>query len=142
MPGSLQPLVNNQPIVRSDGTPTEYFIRWAQQKQIDIQGAVTAEQALEIAQAYVDDFLAAHPLSAGSGITLTPPDGNLGHNISIRLGSSCARHGRQGASDQWSRRGSYMGNTERRRGSINPTRADRCCSADSNNNFCGHFERL
>jgi hypothetical protein len=83
MPGSLQPLVNNQPIVRSDGTPTEYFIRWAQQKQIDIQGAVTAEQALEIAQAYVDDFLAAHPLSAGSGITLTPPDGNLGHNISI-----------------------------------------------------------
>jgi hypothetical protein len=83
MAGNLQPLVSNQRIVNQDGTPTEYFIRWAQAKQIDLQGAVTAAQALEIAQTYVDDFLADHPLSAGSGIALTPPDGNIGHNISV-----------------------------------------------------------
>jgi hypothetical protein len=83
MAGNLQPLVSNQRIVNADGTPTEYFIRWAQAKQIDLQGAVTAAEALEIAQTYVDDFLAAHPLSAGSGISLTPPDGNIGHNISV-----------------------------------------------------------
>jgi hypothetical protein len=34
-----QPLVNNQRIVNPDGTPTDYFIRWAQQRLIDIANA-------------------------------------------------------------------------------------------------------
>jgi hypothetical protein len=46
MPGNLQPLVNNQKIVNPDGTPTDYFIRWAQQRQIDISGAVPASRQI------------------------------------------------------------------------------------------------
>lgn len=78
MTGQLQPLVNNQPIVRSDGTPTDYFIRWAQQKQIDLEGAITAEQALEIIQQYLFD----HQLQEGSGIQITP-NGNISDSPTI-----------------------------------------------------------
>lgn len=78
MAGNLQPLVNNQRIVKDDGTPTDYFIRWAQQKQIDISGSITAEQALEIIQQYLAD----HELQAGSGIQITP-SGNLSDTPTI-----------------------------------------------------------
>lgn len=82
MAGQLQPLVDNQRIVRTDGTPTEYFIRWAQQRQIDIAGAVSAEQALEIAQEYVLEFLTDNPLLAGNGIDLSP-SGNIAEGVTI-----------------------------------------------------------
>jgi len=36
MAGNLQPLDQKFPIVEKNGTPTLYFIRWAQQRQIDI----------------------------------------------------------------------------------------------------------
>jgi hypothetical protein len=61
-----------------DGTPTEYFIRWAQQRQIDIGDGITAAQALQIIQQYMDD----HVLTAGTGISLSP-SGNIGDNITI-----------------------------------------------------------
>jgi hypothetical protein len=48
MAGDLQPLDEKFPIVGPDGRPTLYFIKWAQQRQIDITGAVTADEALEI----------------------------------------------------------------------------------------------
>jgi hypothetical protein len=48
MAGDLQPLDEKFPIVGEDGRPTLYFIKWAQQRQIDITGAVTADEALEI----------------------------------------------------------------------------------------------
>lgn len=35
-----QPLVNHQKIVNPDGTPTDYFIRWAQQRLTDIAAGV------------------------------------------------------------------------------------------------------
>jgi hypothetical protein len=82
MTGQLQPLVSNQRIVNQDGTPTEYFIRWAQAKQIDLQGAITAQQALEIATEYVADFMSDHPLTQGNGITLTP-SGNIADGVTI-----------------------------------------------------------
>lgn len=44
MAGSLQPLAQKFKITNDDGTPTEYFIRWAQQRQIDIGTAVTQTQ--------------------------------------------------------------------------------------------------
>ena len=69
MPGDFQPLVNNQRIVNADGTPTEYFIRWAQQKQIDISGGVSAEQAAQIAAAAIDDWAAARRIIAGMGLS-------------------------------------------------------------------------
>lgn len=78
MAGDLQPLIKSVAIVNSDGSPTDYFIRWAQQKQIDIQGAVTAEQVATILQQYMAD----HPLIAGSGIHLTPT-GDLNDHVTI-----------------------------------------------------------
>ena len=78
MAGNLQPLDQKFPIVRSDGRPTEYFIRWAQQRQIDISGGITAEQANTL----IIEYLAAHQLQAGSGINITP-DGNISNDPTI-----------------------------------------------------------
>jgi hypothetical protein len=78
MVGRLQPLANNFAIVGPDGKPTEYFIRWAQQRQIDISEAIDENRALEIIQAFIDDY----QLQAGSGISITP-DGKLTSNPTI-----------------------------------------------------------
>ena len=78
MVGYLQPLAHNFAIVNELGYPTEYFIRWAQQKQIDIGESVGEARALEI----VKTFLTEHPLQAGSGIDLTP-DGDLNNSPTI-----------------------------------------------------------
>jgi hypothetical protein len=78
MPGTFQPLVDNQRVVNPDGTPTEYFIRWAQEKQIAIGEGITAEQALVI----VRQFTADHPLVGGAGIILTP-SGDLADDVTI-----------------------------------------------------------
>lgn len=78
MVGYLQPLAHNFAIVNELGYPTEYFIRWAQQKQIDIEESVGEARALEI----VKTFLTEHPLQAGSGIDLTP-DGDLNNSPTI-----------------------------------------------------------
>lgn len=72
MTGNLQPLDQKFPIVTPDGRPTLYFIKWAQQKQIDIGAGITAEQALQIIELYLAD----HQLQEGSGISISP-SGNL-----------------------------------------------------------------
>lgn len=78
MPGNLQPLDQKFPIVTSDGRPTLYFIKWAQQKQIDISEGITAEQALQI----IEQYLADHTLQEGSGISIFP-SGNLSDSPTI-----------------------------------------------------------
>lgn len=72
MVGTLQPLGRQYPITNPDGTPTEYFIRWAQQKQIDIGDGVAASDVPDIIAAYLAD----HTLQAGSGIGIAP-SGNI-----------------------------------------------------------------
>lgn len=74
MPGTLQPLDGKFAIVDASGNPTEYFTRWAQQKQIDIGDSIT----LADLQAY----LTAHKLIAGTGIQLTP-DGDINDGVTI-----------------------------------------------------------
>lgn len=78
MTGNLQPLDQKFPIVTPDGRPTLYFIKWAQQKQIDIGSGITAEQAVQI----ITQYLADHELQAGSGIQITP-SGNLSDTPTI-----------------------------------------------------------
>lgn len=78
MVGTLQPLGKQYPVVNADGTPTEYFIRWAQQKQIDIGNGVAASEVPAIIAAYLAD----HPLQAGAGIALTPT-GNVADSPTI-----------------------------------------------------------
>lgn len=78
MAGDLQPLDEKFAIVGPDGRPTLYFIKWAQQKQIDIQGSITAEQFNELLVEYLD----AHALQEGSGIQITP-SGSLNDSPTI-----------------------------------------------------------
>lgn len=82
MTGNLQPLDTKFAITGPDGRPTDYFIRWAQQRQIDISGSISAEQALQIVQDYVTEFITNNPLIAGSGIDLSP-SGILSDGVTI-----------------------------------------------------------
>lgn len=81
MVGTLQPLGKQFPISNSDGTPTEYFIRWAQQRQIDISDGISAADA----QKLVEDSLTAHKIQDGVGIKVTPADGELIHDPTIAI---------------------------------------------------------
>lgn len=67
MAGQLQPLADLFQIVDANGRPTPYFIQWAQQRQLDIASAITAEQAAQL----IIDYLNSHPLQEGLGIGLT-----------------------------------------------------------------------
>lgn len=78
MTGNLQPLFSNQAIVDVQGKPTEYFIRWAQQRQIDISGGITAQEAQQL----VDDFAASRQIIAGAGLG---GGGTLSSNITLDL---------------------------------------------------------
>lgn len=64
MAGELQPLDEKFPIVDQFGKPTLYFIKWAQQRQIDITDGITLQDLI--------DYLTAHMLQEGSGIQITP----------------------------------------------------------------------
>lgn len=70
MAGVLQPLDQKFAIVDARGNPTDYFVRWAQQRQIDIGDAIT----LPVLQQYLTDHAL---LVEGSGIQFTPPGGDL-----------------------------------------------------------------
>lgn len=78
MVGTLQPLGKQHPVVNADGTPTEYFIRWAQQKQVDIGASVEASAVPAIIAAYLAD----HELQAGTGIGISP-SGNVADTPTI-----------------------------------------------------------
>lgn len=92
MAGNLQPLDEKFAIVGSDGRPTLYFIKWCQQRQIDITGSITSEQFDALLLAY----LAAHQLQEGDGIALTP-SGNINDSpeISVRNGTGLDFDGMQ-----------------------------------------------
>lgn len=78
MPGKLQPLVNNQKIVTEAGVPTEYFIRWAQERQIEIVAGIDADQAI----ALIQDWAAHRHILAGFGLS---GGGTLDADITIDL---------------------------------------------------------
>lgn len=86
MPGNLQPLVNNQKIVHEDGTPTDYFIRWAQQRQIDISEGITAAEAQQL----IDDWAAARDIIAGVGLS---GGGPLSADVTIDLADTTVAPG-------------------------------------------------
>ncbi|MBA3831665.1 MAG: discoidin domain-containing protein [Chthoniobacterales bacterium] len=89
MAGNLQPLFSNQAIVDVRGQPTEYFIRWAQQRQIDIGAGITAEQAQQL----IDDFAAARDIIAGVALH---GGGNLSSDITIDHADSLVTPGTYG----------------------------------------------
>lgn len=92
MAGNLQPLDEKFAIVDQSGKPTLYFIKWAQQRQIDIQAGITAEQFNQL----LVEYLLAHQLQEGDGIALTP-SGNISDSpsISVRNGTGLDFDGMQ-----------------------------------------------
>jgi hypothetical protein len=127
MAGRAQPLDDKFAIVGPDGRPTLYFIKWAQQRQIDITDGITLTD--------LTDYLAAHTIHEGVGIQITP-SGNLtdgpiiaadvqeildslsatrgASSIAACSGGPCfAGHRRVRSIDQRSRRRSDMGCAKR-----------------------------
>lgn len=83
MVGNLQPLTRQMAIVNEDGTPNDYFIRWAQQRQIDISGGVTEAQVT----ALIDSWAAARDINAGAGLI---GGGNLSADRTLDIGTASA----------------------------------------------------
>lgn len=81
MAGSAQPLAEQFKIVNDDGTPTQYFIRWAQQRQIDISGGITAADA----QALIDAWAASRDIIAGAGLS---GGGDLSADRTLNVGTA------------------------------------------------------
>ena len=86
MAGNLQPLDQIFKIVKPDGTPTEYFIRWAQQRQIDIAGGITAAQAQDL----IDAWALTRDIIAGVGLS---GGGNLSADVTIDLENTAVAAG-------------------------------------------------
>lgn len=77
----IQPLSKQFAIINPDGTPNDYFIRWAQQRQLDIQGGLTPAQVQDL----IDAGFAAHTITAGFGLD---GGGALSTNPTIDLDAS------------------------------------------------------
>lgn len=83
MVGTFQPLVENQEIVDENGKPTQYFIRFIQEKQEDIGTAITEAEAEIIAQSLIDSWASARDINTGFGLS---GGGNLSTDRTIALG--------------------------------------------------------
>lgn len=91
MTGTLQPLAQNFQIVDERGFPTLYFIKWAQQRQIDITDGITAATA----QALIDSWAASRNINTTAPIS---GGGNLGGNLTISHNDSAVTPGTYGSS--------------------------------------------
>lgn len=78
MASNLQPLSQNFAIVDANGFPTQYFIKWAQQRQIDITNGITAAQAQQL----IDDWAAVREIIAGVGLS---GGGVLSADVTLQL---------------------------------------------------------
>lgn len=65
MAGKLQPLGNTQPIVDKDGVPNDYFIRWAQTRQAEINSGVDTSTV----NALINIKFSTTHVIAGTGLT-------------------------------------------------------------------------
>jgi hypothetical protein len=89
MAGEPQPLDQGFAITNADGTPTQYFILWAQDRQIDIQNGITAAQAQQL----IDDWAAERDIIAGTGLD---GGGPLSLDVTIDLADTAVTPGTYG----------------------------------------------
>ncbi len=78
---TIQPLNDRVPIINSDGTPTQYFIRMLQERGITVNEKITAEQAV----ALIEEWAAARDINVTAPIT---GGGNLDSDITIGFATS------------------------------------------------------
>lgn len=69
MVGTLQPLSKQFALVDQAGLPTDYFIRWAQERQIDIGAAISEAQAQTLIDAAVLAFAQSRHINSGTGLS-------------------------------------------------------------------------
>jgi hypothetical protein len=91
MTGNIQPLNQWMRIANGDGTPTPEFIRWAQERQIDITNGIDAVEA----QALIDAWAAARDIVAGVGLD---GGGDLSGDVTINLEDTAVTPGTYGDS--------------------------------------------
>lgn len=89
MVGFVQPLSKNFQIVDEQGIPTDYFIQWAQEKQIDIGESITEEQAQQL----IEDWSAQRSVNAGTGLD---GGGSLDADITLDLADTAVTPGTYG----------------------------------------------
>lgn len=78
MAGTFQPLSRQFPIVDENGQPTEYFIRWAQQRQIDIGEGINGAEAEKL----INDWAKSRNVLAGDGLA---GGGALDQDVTLSL---------------------------------------------------------
>ena len=61
----VPPITNQFPIVDGGGRPTDYFIRWLQERGFEINGIMTPEQIVEIIQQWASE----RNVNTGTGLT-------------------------------------------------------------------------
>lgn len=86
MVGTIQPLQKQFAITDAKGNPTDYFIRWAQQRQIDIGDGVSAAEVT----AQIDTWAAARDINAGTGLI---GGGNLSADRTLSLANTSVTPG-------------------------------------------------
>lgn len=77
----VPPITNQFPIVNSSGQPTDYFIRWLQQRGFEIDGTLTPEQASKLIEEW----------SANRNINVNDPiigGGSLDNDVTIGMAAS------------------------------------------------------
>lgn len=89
MAGNFQPLDQKFPISNPDGTPTDYFTRWAQQRMDDIVAAATADQVTTA----IDDWAAGRLINTASPIL---GGGSLANDLNLSHAASGVAAGTYG----------------------------------------------
>lgn len=74
----VPPITNQFPIVTADGRPSDYFIRWLQERGFEINGSVTPEQVAQLIQ----EWAAARSVIAGPGLA---GGGSLDSDVTLNL---------------------------------------------------------
>lgn len=77
-PPPVPPITNQFPIVTADGRPSDYFIRWLQERGLEINGSVTPEQVAQLIQ----EWSAARSVVAGTGLA---GGGSLDSDVTLNL---------------------------------------------------------
>lgn len=74
----VPPITNQFPIVDGGGRPSDYFIRWLQERGFEIDGAITEEQVNQL----IEDWSATRSILAGVGLS---GGGTLNADVTLDL---------------------------------------------------------
>lgn len=77
----VPPITNQFPIVNDSGQPTDYFIRWLQERGFEIDGMLTPERVREL----IDEWSATRAVNTGLGLS---GGGTLDNDLTLSLNAA------------------------------------------------------